>query len=108
MNDVTFIILKIVVSVVAALISAFVIPLLKEKLQDIKYQRLFDMVKVGVRAAEQTIKGSGQGPIKKDEVINFVTVWMLSNGIMITEDQLDQLIEAAVYAMNNKEKEEKR
>lgn len=101
MNDVTFIILKIVVSVVAALVSAFVIPLLKEKLQDIKYKRLLEMVEVGVLAAEQTIKGSGQGAVKKDEVINFVTAWMLSNGIMITEDQLDQLIEAAVYAMNN-------
>lgn len=103
MGDITFIILKIVVSVVFALLSAFVIPLLKEKLQDMKYQRLLEMVKVGVRAAEQTIKGSGLGHVKKDEVINFVTAWMLSNGIIITEDQLDQLIEAAVYAMNNKE-----
>ena len=103
MNDVTFNILKIVVSVVFAIVSAFVIPLLKEKLQDMRYTRLLEIVEVGVRAAEQTIKGSGQGALKKDEVINFVTAWMLSHGIMITEDQLDQLIEAAVYAMNNKE-----
>lgn len=103
MGDITFIILKIVVSVVFALLSAFVIPLLKEKLQDMKYQRLLEMVKVGVRAAEQTIKGSGLGHVKKDEVINSVTAWMLTYGIEITEDQLDQLIEAAVYAMNNKE-----
>ena len=103
MNDVTFNIIKIVVSVVFALVSAFVIPLLKEKLQDMRYQRLLEIVEVGVRAAEQTIKGSGQGAIKKDEVINFVTAWMLQHGIEITEDQLDQLIEAAVYAMNNKE-----
>ena len=105
MSEITFTILKIVVSVVAALISAFVIPLLKEKLQDIRYKRVLEMVKVGVRAAEQTIKGSGQGAVKKDEVINFVTVWMLQQGIEITEDQLDQLIEAAVYALNNKEEE---
>ena len=103
MNDVTFNILKIVVSVVFAIVSAFVIPLLKEKLQDMRYTRLLEIVEVGVRAAEQTIKGSGQGAHKKDEVINFVTAWMLSHGIMITDDQRDQLIEAAVYAMNNKE-----
>ena len=100
MNEITFTILKIVISVSAALISAFVIPLLKEKLADIKYQRLLEMVEIAVKAAEQTI-GAGNGSIKKEEVINFVTNWMLSHGIMITEEQLDQLIEAAVYAMNN-------
>lgn len=101
MNEVTFIVLKIVVSVACALISAFVIPLLKEKLSDIKYQRLLEMVEIAVRAAEQTIKGSGQGHIKKDEVINYVSAWMMQHGIDISEEQLDQLIEAAVYSMNN-------
>lgn len=101
MNDVTFNILKIVVSMAAALLTAFVVPLLKEKLQDAKYQQLLDMVEVAVRAAEQTIKGSGQGHYKKDEVINYVTAWMLQHGVSITEEQLDLLIEAAVYAMNN-------
>ena len=104
MNEVTFVILKIVISVVAALLSAFVIPLLKEKLTDIKYQRLLEMVEIAVRAAEQTIKGSGQGKYKKEDVINYVTSYMLQHGIMITEDQLDELIEAAVYNMNKEGK----
>ena len=100
MYELTFMILKIVVSVSAALISAFVIPLLKEKITDIRYKRLLDMVEVAVRAAEQTM-GEGHGHIKKDEVFKFVTDWMMSHGIKITEEQLDQLIEAAVYSMNN-------
>ena len=100
MDDLTFIVLKIVVSVSAALISAFVIPLLKEKITDMRYQRLLDMVEIAVRAAEQVI-GDGNGHIKKDEVIKFVTDWMASHGIRVTEEQLDQLIEAAVYSMNN-------
>ena len=107
MNDITFIVLKIIVSVAAALMTVFVIPLLKEKLQDVRYQRLLAYVEVAVRAAEQTIKGSGQGHVKKDEVINYVTAWMLSHGIKISEDQLDQLIEAAVYVMNNTKEGEK-
>lgn len=97
MNDLTFNILKIIISVATVLISAYVIPLLKEKLNDSKYQRLLEMVEIAVRAAEQTIKGSGQGAIKKDEVTLFVTEWMRTHGIMITQDQLDQLIECAVY-----------
>ena len=97
MNDITFNILKIVVTVATALISVYVIPLLKEKLKDAKYQQLLEIVEVAVRAAEQTIKGSGQGAIKKDEVITFVTSWMISHGIQISAEQLDQLIECAVY-----------
>ena len=103
MNEITFNILKIVVSVSAALISAYVIPLLKQKIAEIKDRRLLDAVKTAVRAAEQTIKGSGMGNVKKDEVLTFVTMWLFDQGINITDKQLDQLIEAAVFSMNNKE-----
>ena len=73
------------------------IPLLKENLNDAKYQRLAEMVDIAVRAAEQTIKGSGQGALKKDEVLKFVGLWMEAHGIDVSEEQLDQLIECAVY-----------
>lgn len=99
MNDVTFNILKLVVSVSVAVISAFLVPYLRNKLKDEKYKNLMDMVKVAVYAAEQTI-GSGNGGLKKQEVIVFVSNWMRENGIKITEDQLSQLIESAVFAMN--------
>lgn len=95
MNELTFNILKIVVAVATVFISAYVIPLLKEKLNDSRYNRLLDMVEIAVRAAEQTIKADGA--VKKDEVVKFVTQWMLAHGIAITQDQLDQLIECAVY-----------
>lgn len=57
------------------------------------------MVALAVRAAEQTITGQGQGAVKKAEVIKFVSEWLYGKGINITEDELDQLIEAAVYSM---------
>lgn len=98
MNDLTFNILKIVVSVSAVFISIYIVPLLKEKVADSKYQRLLEMVEIAVRAAEQTIKADGS--VKKDQVIEFVSYWMATHGIEITEDQLDQLIEAAVFNMN--------
>ena len=97
MNDLTFNILKIIVSVSTVLISIYIIPLLKEKLNDSKYNRLLEMVEIAVRAAEQTIHS--EGSIKKDQVTQFVTQWMLEHGIAITQDQLDQLIECAVFNM---------
>lgn len=98
MSEITFSILKIVVSVCAALITAYAIPYIKTVSSDKKYKNLVDMVTVAVLAAEQTI-GAGQGAIKKSEVIDFVTRWMEDHGIYISQEQLSQLIEAAVYQM---------
>lgn len=104
MNDLTFNILKIVVSVATVFISLYVIPLLKEKLSEAKYQRLLEMVDTAVRAAEQTIKGSGQGAVKKEQVLESVSFWMLQHGVDITMEQLDELIEAVVFNMNREGK----
>ena len=97
MNDISFKILQVVVSVATALISIYVIPLLREKLKSEKYNQVFEIVEIAVRAAEQTITGAGMGAVKKDQVIDFVMRWALSHGILITDEQLDQLIECAVY-----------
>lgn len=104
MNELTFNILKIVVSVATVFISLYVIPLLKEKLSESKYQRLLEMVEIAVRAAEQTIKGSGQGAVKKEQVLESVSFWMLQHGVDITSEQLDELIEAVVFNMNREGK----
>lgn len=103
MNDVTFDILKIVISVCAALITAYVVPYFKVLKEDSRYESLVDMVEVAVRAAEQTFKASGQGARKKEEVMAFVSEWMQSHGINIDSYQLDQLIECAVYQMKKGE-----
>ena len=100
MNDITFIILKLVISVVAALFAYYAIPLFKKKMADDKFAELLGVIDIAVKAAEQTVKGSGMGPIKKDNVVIYVTEWMNKNGIEISKEQLDQLIEAAVYELN--------
>lgn len=101
MNDTVFIIVKIVVSVIFGLVGAFLIPLLKQSKKSNEDDEIFTMIEIAVRAAEQTIKGSGQGAVKKQEVLDYVTNWLNDRGFGIKEDQLNQLIEAAVYAMNN-------
>lgn len=99
MNEITFDVLKIVVSVCATLITVYVIPYLKSVKEDRKYKNLVDMVEVAVKAAEQTFRESGQGVRKKEEVMTFVCEWMQNHGINVSSYQLDQLIEAAVYQM---------
>lgn len=99
MDELTMMLLKIVVSVCAALITAYIVPYIKSLREDARYVSVIEMIEIAVHAAEQTIKGSGQGALKKAEAVGFVTDWLNRKGIGIMEDELDQLIEAAVYAM---------
>lgn len=104
MNDITFLILKVVISICAALVTVYIVPYLRTLRSDKRYSALIDIVKVAVLAAEQTVTGSGQGAIKKEQVVEFVRTWMNKQGIDITYDQLSQLIEAAVYSMKQEAK----
>ncbi len=101
MNDLTFNILKIVISVCAALFAYYVIPVIKAKVKSDKYSELLAMIDICVRAAEQTTKGSGMGLIKKENVMIAMTNWLNQKGIEMSQKQLSDLIEAAVYNMNN-------
>lgn len=104
MNEVLFNVLLFVVIVCTVAISGTIIPWIKRQIHDSEYAEFLDTVKEAVRMAEQTIKASGQGKIKKAEVIAVVTAWLNAHKIDITEKQLDTLIEAAVWTMNNKDK----
>ena len=101
MNDLTFNILKIVVSICVVLISTYLVPFLKNKIKTTKFYEIVDMVNISVRAAEQTIVGSGMGSIKKESVISAMNKWLSDKGVKLTDEQISQLIEAAVYNMNN-------
>ena len=105
MNEITFAILKIVISVCAALFTVYIVPYIKTLRGDARYSALIDIVKVAVLAAEQTMKEPGQGEAKKEKVIEFVSDWMNRQGIYITKEQLSQLIEAAVYSMKQEAKQ---
>lgn len=99
MDEFTMLLAKIVISVCAALITAYVVPYIKTLKEDARYASVFEIIEIAVRAAEQVIKGSGQGALKKSEVVKFVSEWLERKGIGIMEDELDQLIEAAVFQM---------
>lgn len=100
MDDITFLILKVVVSVVAALIGAYLIPYLKAKTASEQLADIMALVEVAVQAAEQTIQGHGKGAEKKTEVLAYVRNWLALRGIKITDTQLDSIIEAAVLNLH--------
>ena len=80
------------IGLIAALITAFVIPYIKAKFTAEQLSTLTKWVDVGVSAAEQIFSISGQGDAKKQYVLNFLE----SKGYTVNTDEVDTLIEAAV------------
>ena len=99
MNEITFDIMKVVVAVCAALVTVYLVPYIKTLKEDKRYGQIIKLIEVAVRAAEQTIKGAGMGEAKKLAVMDYVSRYMDSIGIKVTTEQLDHLIECAVYQM---------
>lgn len=104
MNDVIFSILQIIVSLSVLVIMRYVVPYLRIKVQSVIDKELWEAIVKEVKSVEQTIVGSKQGIVKKEEVLLRMTAWANNHGIPITQEQLSQLIEAAVYIMNNEDK----
>ena len=86
-------IMEAIVALVAAVITAFVIPWLKGKIDADKLEQIKLWVTVAVEAAEQLYNGTGRGEEKKAYVVKFLQ----EKGFTIDPDSLDKLIEAAVF-----------
>lgn len=99
MNDILFGILEALVVALVTVAARYLIPYIRERLEQSRYDWLVDVIDAAVRGTEQII-GSGHGDDKKKAVIAYVAEWLTAHKCKITTDQLDQLIEAAVNAMN--------
>lgn len=86
-------IMEAIIALVVAVITAFVIPWLKGKIDADKLGQIKLWVTVAVEAAEQLYNGTGRGEEKKAYVVKFLQ----EKGFTIDPDSLDKLIEAAVF-----------
>ena len=87
-------IISAVIALISALVSAFLIPWLKTKIDANKLQTIKTYVEIGVKAAEQ-LYAATDGEEKKAYVINFLA----EHGIRFDVSTIDQLIEAAVLQL---------
>ena len=90
------------ITVIVLLVSAYVIPYLKNKIGADKMQRLEQFVEAAVRAAEQLYKPE-EWKLKKDYVTQLVTEKANGLGIGLNEAEIDAVIEGVVnYVKHNK------
>lgn len=87
-------IIECVIGIISALISAFLIPYIKNELSQAKQSKLLFWAEIAVKAAEQ-LYGSQAGQEKK----KYVTTFLLSKGIVVDIDEVTALIESEVYKL---------
>jgi LL-H family phage holin len=100
MNDILFNILQVLVVSAIAAILRYLIPLLIQTLRAHDYNFAANIVETAVRAAEQSFIGHGRGDEKYRYAVETIKSAFGKYNIKITDDQICQLIEAAVQTMN--------
>ena len=95
MTDLTPIV-NAVIAIIAAIITTFLIPWIKGKIDAAKLAQIVEWVGIAVRAAEQIYNESGMGEKKKQYVLDFLA----SKGFTLDPDSINAMIEAAVKNLN--------
>lgn len=90
------IIVKVIIPILGAILTYLIVPFIKSKTTKEQRENVYFWVKIAVGAAEQIYREKGEGKLKKEYVVAFLT----SKGIDITMEELDVLIEAAVKELN--------
>jgi hypothetical protein len=84
-----------IITLAVALVTAFLIPYIKEKISEERYIELQTWVNVAVESAEMIYTGTGRGAEKKQYVLDFLD----KKGYIIDFDSVEAMLEAAVHGL---------
>ena len=91
-----------VITLILAIVSAFLIPYLKSKFSANQFDNIIMWVNIAVEAAEMIYNGTGRGEEKKKYVLAFLN----RKGFTLNMEEIENLIEAAVLELKLTQKEE--
>lgn len=94
MIDITNVV-SAVITLLVAVVTTFLIPYLKEKVDAEKFEKIKAWVKVAVNAAEMIYTGAGRGEEKKAYVLDYLN----QKGYKLDSATIDNLIESAVLEL---------
>lgn len=103
-DDFTLYLIRIVITASIILITRYTIPAIKAYISNSKYEWIASVIMDAVEQAEQTIKEEKSGAKKKAFVIEIVCTIFHKAGINVTTEQIDSIIESAVFSMNKEKK----
>lgn len=95
-SEVTLQLAQAIIALMSTLITAFLIPYIKQKTTLAQRQKLFSIVMICVQAVEQIAEAQGlKGIAKKEKVKEYLNAY----GINLEGKELDAMIEASVYEL---------
>ena len=107
MGQIIFNIIAGVIVAIMGVIAKDLLPLLEAKktetltsLRKTRWAWAADIIDAAVRAVEQTVSGEIHGEDKKKLAVYYVMPILMKYGITMKTEEVSQLIEAAVQAMN--------
>lgn len=104
MDDKLFALVLALIPVMGTILTVYIIPFIKEKIGNEKLAKYEYWADIAVRAAEMLWKESGKGADKKEYVVDFLNNMFNKDKVVITEQQIELLIESCVKQMKLEEK----
>lgn len=98
-NEIIMDVVKTCIVLATFIITRYLVPWLKAQIENSEYKWMATIVEDAVKYAEQTIRESGKGEEKKALVLEFIQNQLTIKGIKVTDEQLDALIESAVFGL---------
>lgn len=104
MDERLFQVILAIISILGTIITGFIIPFIKEKIGAEKLAKYEYWTVLAVKAAEMLWTESGCGADKKKYVVDFLNNMFNKKKTVITEQQIEILVESAVKQMKLEEK----
>lgn len=103
MNEKLFDLILLLIPIIGTILTTYIIPLIKEWIDNERLAKYEEWVDMAVKAAEMMWVESGMGEKKKEYVVGFLTDMFNKNKVVITEQQMEILIESCVKQMKMEE-----
>lgn len=104
MNETLFEVILGIISLTGLVLTGIVIPLIREKIGNEKLAKYEEWATLAVQSAEMLFSEKGMGKTKKEYVVSFLNEMFNKNKVVVTEKQIEILVEAAVKSMKLEEK----
>lgn len=101
MDENLFRIILLIIPVLGAIITGYIVPLIKSNISANQLDEIIKWVGKAVAAAEVLFNVPKSGEEKREYVIDFIDKMFNKDKEVITKDQIRVLLEAAVKSMND-------
>lgn len=92
-------IFDICIRIVVLILGGFLIPYIKGRIGQARYNKILEWVDIGVNAAEQIYKTMDKSDEKNILRYEYVVDFLNKKNVKITEDEMRALIESAVLSL---------